>query len=197
MLKVGLTGGIASGKTSIAKWFAEQGITVFDADKTVHELFSAPSVAAEIELTFGSGCLEDGKVNRKFLANIIFKDRRAKDKLEEMIHPFVLREMQKICAQAARANEDLIILDIPLLFEIGWDKLVDEVWVVYVPRPIQLQRLMLRNGLTEEESGQRIASQMPLEEKVKKADKVIDNSGSWIETEKKLEAIRQELRKKA
>lgn len=197
MLKVGLTGGIASGKTSVAKWFAEQGITVFDADKTVHELFSAPFVAAEIEQTFGSGGIEDGKVNRKFLANIIFHDKKAKNKLEEMIHPFVLREMLKICAQAESANKDLIILDIPLLFEIGWDKLVDEVWVVYVPRPIQLQRLMLRNGLTEEESGQRIASQMPLEEKVKKADRVIDNSGSWSETEKKLEAIREELRKKA
>ncbi len=196
MLKIGLTGGIASGKTSVAKWFADKGITVFDADNAVHELYSKPFMVSKVEEVFGREYIENNKINRAFLANTVFDDVKAKNKLEKIIHPFVLKKMMEKCRISQLKNEELIILDIPLLLEKDWDKYVDEVWVVYVPMNIQIQRLMQRNGLIVEEAGQRIFSQMLLDEKIKKADRVIDNSGNWSETEKQLSIIWEEFKKK-
>lgn len=196
MLKIGLTGGISVGKTNVANWFAARKVTVFDADKTVHQFYSTPSVTEKIRKSFGPEYLLNNTIDRTLLASKVFQDGQAKAKLEEILHPLVIKEMQTRCAQAESEQEKLIILDIPLLFEAGWENHVDEVWVVYVPRAIQIQRLMLRNNLSREESQSRICSQMPLEEKVKKADRVIDNSGSWQETEQQLGEIWKELKKK-
>jgi dephospho-CoA kinase len=194
MFKIGLTGGIASGKTSVAKWFADKGITVFDADKIVHELLSKPFMISKINEEFGSRYIENGKINRTHLAKKIFNDPWAKNKLEGIIHPFVLKEMMERCRISELKNEKLIILDIPLLLEKDWDKYVDEVWVVYVSLSIQIQRLMQRNELIMEDAKQRIFSQMLLDEKIKKADRVIDNSASWGATEKQLSLIWEELK---
>lgn len=196
MLKAGLTGGIASGKSSVSKWFAAKGITVFDADKVVHESYLDPTVVAKIEQAFGSKYIENDQVNRSLLAAKIFSDHAAKRSLEGIIHPYVLAEMQERCKISESKSEKLIILDIPLLLEAGWERFVDEVWVVYVSFDIQLERLMLRNGFSAEEAKLRILSQMSLEEKLQKADRIIDNSGSWLETEKQLEKISEELLKR-
>ncbi len=193
MLKVGLTGGIASGKTSVANWFGQRGVTVFDADKTVHTLMEEDALISAVRREFGPEYIENGKINRVLLASQVFTDHSSKRRLEELIHPLVLENMNKQCQKAEQRKEKIILLDIPLLFEAGWDKYSDEIWVVYVPFDTQVQRLMNRNGLTLEEAHQRINSQMKLDEKAKKADRVIDNSDSWEDTEDQLRSLCNKL----
>lgn len=195
MIKIGLTGGIASGKSSVANWFREKGLTVIDADQIAHTIMADKAVVTAVEQEFGPEYIEDSGINRSLLGSLVFQDKEMKRKLEKLLHPLIYQEMQRQASQAASKNEKAVILDIPLLFETGWDKRVDEVWVVYVTRDIQLVRLMARNKLTREEADLRIASQMPLEEKAQKAGRIINNSGSWQETEAQLEAIWTEVQK--
>lgn len=189
MIKIGLTGGIGSGKSSVARWFAGKGITVFDADRTVHELFTQAEVIAAIKQEFGAAYAGEAGVDRKLLGNLVFADHDAKVRLENIIHPLVRREMQKVCERAESLRAGLILFDIPLLYETGWETGFDEVWVVYVPRPLQIERIVARNAITAAEAEQRIAAQIPIDEKAKRADRLIDNSGSWKETEQQLEVI--------
>lgn len=193
MIKIGLTGGIASGKTSIAKWFKDQGLPVFDADQAVHQIMSESTMIEAIGIEFGQEYIKEGQINRIQLGNAVFQDSKLKNRLENLLHPRVGQEMEKIINQAESQGEKIILLDIPLLFEVGWDKSVDEVWVVYVPPLIQIERLIIRNGWTPEEAQRRISSQMSLEEKAKRADRVIDNGGTWEQTEKKLVRIWEEI----
>lgn len=193
MLKIGLTGGIASGKSGVAKWFVDKGITVFDSDKSVHEQFTKPSVISLIKNAFGEKYIDNGVVNRALLGNTVFNDLKVKKKLEEILHPLVFEEMNKQYIKSEMRKEKVVIMDIPLLFEVSWEKYFDEVWVVYVPIDMQIQRLMSRSSLTMEDCKKRIFSQISLEEKILKADRVIDNSGSWLETEKQLLMILKEL----
>lgn len=186
MLKIGLTGGIASGKTSVANWFADRGIRVFDADKAVHNLYSQEDIISLITKVFGAEYIQGGLVNRSQLGSLVFTDEEARTKLEQIIHPFVRKEMAKSVENAEREGEKTIILDLPLLFETGWTSYVDEIWTVYVPLEFQIQRLTQRNDLTREEASQRISSQLSLEYKADNSDRVIDNSSSWTETELEL-----------
>jgi dephospho-CoA kinase len=189
MLKVGLTGGIASGKTSVADWFRQKGVLVFDADQAVHRLMNNQEVVDAVRQEFGPVYIQDGIINRAKLGSKVFADQNSKKRLEQLLHPLVLKEMQRQSAEAERRNEGMMIFDIPLLFEVGWDKAVEEVWVVFVPMDIQLKRLIARNGLSSDEAKQRIDAQMSIDEKVKRADRVIDNSGSWQATEAQLNTI--------
>ncbi|HHV63813.1 MAG TPA: dephospho-CoA kinase [Peptococcaceae bacterium] len=196
MFKVGLTGGIASGKSAVSSWFAEKGITVIDADKIVHELYSSPTMIQAIIKALGSEYIDGSQVNRALLGEKVFRNPQARKKLEEIIHPLVKKEILAQCQAAEDRKEKIVIIDIPLLFEVGWERFVDEVWVVYVSPDIQCKRLMARNGLTAKAAEMRILSQMPIAEKAKKADRVIDNSGNWEETEKHLSQIWQEIQSK-
>lgn len=189
MIRIGLTGGIASGKSSVANWFRAKGLTVIDADQITHLIMGDPAVISAVEKEFGAEYISGGQINRLLLGSKIFQDQAMKTKLEKLLHPLIYAETQRQASEAELKKEKLVILDIPLLFEAGWDKQVDEVWVVYVLRNIQLARLTARNKLNREEAEQRISSQMPLEEKARMADRVINNSGSWQETEAQLEAI--------
>ena len=193
MLKVGLTGGIASGKSSVARWFAERGITVFDADKAVHLLYTNQTVIDLIAEEFGSEYLDGGIVDRVQLGRLVFGDKRAKEKLEKILHANVLEEMMISIERAEKEGEKVIILDIPLLFEAGWTNYVDKIWTVYTPLEIQIQRLMKRNNFSREEALQRISSQLSLDYKAERSDKVIDNSGAWAKTETQLMKLRQEI----
>lgn len=192
MIKVGLTGGIASGKTRVATWFVNQGITVFDADQSVHVLLEKPTIVDLIRKEFGDETIENGKINRMLLGKRVFSDTKLKIQLEEILHPLVLEEMLDQCKKSEFNKEKLIILDVPLLLETGWEKYVDEVWVVYVLPQIQLSRLVNRSGCSINEAKQRVAAQMCLEDKINMAHRVIDNSGDWKETEKQLEVIWRE-----
>lgn len=194
MIRIGLTGGIGSGKTSVAKWFAQKGVLVFDADQAVHQLYDEQDgkLLPAIREAFGATCTTNGRIDRSILGQVVFNDLEARKKLEALVHPLVLEEIQRQCREAEANNEMLIILEIPLLMENEYDQYVDEVWVVYVPIETQIDRLMQRNNLTREEAMKRIDSQMPLAEKKKKAHRVIDNARSWSETEQQLEIIWKE-----
>jgi len=192
MLTIGLTGGIASGKTSVANWFEAKGIPVINADKTAHELMEQQAVITVLVEEFGGEYLTGGKINRALLGDKVFRDAESRRKLEKIMHPLVLQSMKEKRELLKNQKHKAVIFDVPLLLEVGWDKYVDKIWVVYVTPKIQKKRLMARNGFTEQEAELRIASQMPLIEKVKRADLVIDNSGTWEQTEKCLNNIWQE-----
>lgn len=187
MIKIGLTGGIASGKSTVAKWFRNQGVVVFDADQAVHTIYIEDQVISSIVEAFGEEfLLKDGTIDRSALAQRVFRSHQERKKLEQILHPLVRERIRQAIQEAQENHEKIIILEIPLLFEGGFESECDEIWVVYVPEASEIHRLMMRNELSAEEAKRRIMAQMSLEEKAKKATRIIDNSGSWEETERQL-----------
>lgn len=194
---VGLTGGIASGKSTVSRVLRELGAVIIDADVAAREVVMPGSEGlARVASEFGKEVLlSDGSLNRKLLGQIIFGDPEARRRLESITHPLIYRRMAQDLNCAAAEGAQVIILDIPLLFETGlFLDTIDESVVVYVRPEIQLQRLMERDGLSEEEAEQRIRAQLPLEEKARRAEHVIDNSGSPEETRKQVETLWREWR---
>ena len=187
-LVVGLTGGIASGKSTVANMFKEMGIEVIDADIEARKAVEIGEAAYEQIVTyFGEGILnDDHTINRSKLAEIIFNDSVKRQKLNEIVHPDVRRRMNEKKEATILRGDQVVVLDIPLLFESGLKHMVDVVLLVYVEKDVQLQRLMDRNLLTKQEALARIQSQMPIEDKRKLADKVINNNGTIDDTKKQL-----------
>ncbi|NLA85405.1 MAG: dephospho-CoA kinase, partial [Clostridiales bacterium] len=182
---IGLTGGIATGKTTVSNALRELGVPVIDAD-AVYGLLSKKGnlVWKAVYETFGDEYLRsDGELDRKSLGNLIFSDDKAREKLNEITHPLVKQEMLRILEKIKKEkSSDLVVMDVPLLYESGWDCLMDEVWVVAIPEELQIERLMKRNALSRKEAILRIRSQMDIEAKRNLADRVIDNSGTIEET---------------
>ena len=180
---LGLTGGIASGKTTASNFFIEKGIPVVDSDiiaRAVVEV-GTPGLALIVE-KFGIEILNsDGSLNRKKLGAIIFADEGLRQKLNQILSAEISTGISEGIRYFAEKGAPLIVVDIPLLFEGGYDQTVDLTMVIYVPEDIQLARLMARDNLTKEGAMQRINSQWPLAEKKKLADVVIDNQGSEAE----------------
>lgn len=175
---IGLTGGIASGKSTASAYIEEKGYPVLDADKYARKATakSGPSYKGIIQ-AFGEDVVsEDGEIDRSRLGAIIFKDPGRRKVLNKLVHPEVRRMMNEDRDRLVQDNH--VFLDIPLLFENGLDDQCDITLTVYVDESIQKTRLMERNGLTEAEADSRINSQMPLAEKRDKSDFVLDNSGS-------------------
>jgi dephospho-CoA kinase len=185
VIVAGLTGGIATGKSTVAAIFASAGAVVIDADRIAREAVRpGTAVHADIVAHFGNGVVrEDGAVDRKRLAAIIFADPAEQRALERMVHPQVKRE---VAAQLDRLRRDapgsVVIVDVPLLFETGMERGLDPTILVYVPEAVQLRRLIARDGLTHDEALRRIAAQMPIETKRARAAIVIDNSGTLEDT---------------
>ncbi|MGG0914086.1 dephospho-CoA kinase [Bacillus velezensis] len=191
-LVIGLTGGIASGKSTVARMLIDKKITVIDADVIAKQAVEKGMPAyGQIVEAFGKDdiLLGNGDIDRKKLGSIVFTDEQKRLKLNQIVHPAVRAEMLKQRDEAVARKEQFVVLDIPLLYESGLDYLVGKVLVVTVPADIQLKRLMERNSLTEEEAMSRITSQMPLADKTKKADAIIDNSGSLEYTKHQLEEV--------
>lgn len=191
---IGLTGGIASGKSTVSSFFRQKGAVVLDADQIAREL-SEPGgeLHAEYVRHFGAEVLQnDGTLDRRRIGQIVFSDPQQKQWLDTVSHPAIRGELLRQLAQKQNEKQRLILLDIPLLFESGWDKMADKTCLVYVNETIQLQRLMKRNGYTRREAQDRIAAQMPLEEKKKRADYLIDNNGSLTDTIRQAEALWRE-----
>jgi len=188
MRVIGLTGGIATGKSTVSKQFAAKGYEVVDADEIVHELQAPGSeVLKEIEQAFGPGVLNaDESLNRQQLAQMIFSDEQARQRLNEIIHPKVVLEIKERIA-TSRAN--LLFLDVPLLFEVGLDQLTDANVVVYAPPHIQLERLMRRDQIDGHQAQAKVDSQLSIDAKVKRADFVIDNGGTLAELDANVEEI--------
>ena len=182
MYIVGLTGGIACGKTTVAKQLANWGVPVIDTDQLSHAL-TAPQGEALLPIreTFGSSVFyEDGTLNRPALGGVVFENSAQRAKLNAIMHPLIEKNLL-IQLQALReANTALVVLEVPLLFEVQWQKYMDCIVCVCAPQPVQLTRIMQRDGVTEAEALARIQSQMPLAEKKAKSDVVIDTTEDTI-----------------
>ncbi|MFQ6321304.1 dephospho-CoA kinase [Bacillus halotolerans] len=190
-LVIGLTGGIASGKSTVANMLIDKGITVIDADIIAKQAVEIGMPAyRQIIDEFGEDILlENGDIDRRKLGALVFTNEQKRLALNSIVHPAVREEMLKRRDESIANQETFVVLDIPLLFESKLESLVDKIIVVSVTKEIQLERLTKRNQLTVEEALSRIRSQMPLEEKVSRADNVIDNSGTLEETKQQLEEI--------
>lgn len=174
---IGLTGGIASGKSTVSGMLRELGAMIVDTDVIAREVVEPGQPAwEEIVAWLGRGVLQaDGRIDRQRLGDMVFADREARGRLESITHPRIAAAVDEAVAAAEAAGARAVVLDVPLLFEVGWDERVDEVWVVAVDSETQLTRLMARDGSTEEQARARIASQMSLAAKIRRADVAIDN----------------------
>ncbi|MCM3002767.1 dephospho-CoA kinase [Priestia koreensis] len=190
-LVIGLTGGIASGKSTVSNMLKEMNIPVIDADVIAREVVEPGEKAYEqIVEAFGEEILAaDKTLNRVKLGSMIFADEQKRTTLNGIVHPAVRQSMLSQKETLIEANEPIIVLDIPLLFESNLTHLVDKVLLVYVDESVQLERLIKRNDLSEQEATNRIASQMKLIEKVPLADAVINNNGSVEETKQQLLSV--------
>ena len=188
MILVGLTGGIGSGKTTVSALLAERGAVVVDADAIVHELQSpgTPVLAAMVERFGGAILHDDGSLDRQAVAAVVFNDAEALAALGEIVHPPVRDEIfRRVVEQAATDN--VVVLDIPLLTESGWEGLIGTI-VVDLDPEIAVARLVGSRGFTEDDARARIAKQASREERREKAAIVIDNSGSFEELQPQLQA---------
>jgi dephospho-CoA kinase len=174
MFVLGLTGSVGMGKTTTARFFAEAGVPVHDADAVVHRLYEGAAVAA-IEAAF-PGTVSHGKVDRSKLAARVLGDRAALKRLEDIVHPLVQEAEQRLLEEAEANGEKIAVLDIPLLFETGGDARVDAVVVVSAPTEVQRARVLERPGMTMEKLDSILAKQMPDAEKRRRADFVVDTS---------------------
>ena len=183
-LVFGLTGGIATGKSTVAAYLTKAGIPIVDADIAAREVVKKGTKGlASIVETFGPELLlEDGNLDRKKLGSLIFGNDEARLKLNGLLHPMIFEWIEAEKEALIKQGAPIIMLDIPLLFETTSDYKVDQVMLVYTTPEIQLSRLMARNHLTEEEALERINSQSPIDDKKSWADIVIDNSFSLEET---------------
>ncbi|MGG1677662.1 dephospho-CoA kinase [Neobacillus sp. NRS-1170] len=187
-LIIGLTGGIASGKSTVSNMFKEMDITVVDADVEARlAVMKGESAYNQIVEEFGKEILlEDGEIDRQKLGSIIFHQAEKRHQLNQIVHPEVRKRMNLMVDDAKHRNEKVVVLDIPLLFESKQTYMVEKTILVYVDKETQLKRLIERNNLSIEDAEARIHSQMPLSDKVKLADAVIDNNGSIADSKKQL-----------
>ncbi|EPD54198.1 dephospho-CoA kinase [Paenisporosarcina sp. HGH0030] len=188
---IGLTGSIASGKSTISAMLKEKGYPIIDADLVARVVVEPGTVTlSDIECIFGKEVMnEDGTLNREALGQLIFHDPAKRKQLNDLMHPAIRAEMLRQRDELFESGEETLIMDIPLLFESRLQHFVDKILVVSVKEEIQLQRLMQRNSLSEEEAKARIQSQLPLSEKEKGADAVIYNNGSIEQSKVQLERI--------
>jgi dephospho-CoA kinase len=196
MLVVGLTGGIASGKTTVSRMFSEAGIPVICADELARKAVEPGSPALEeIRRAFGADVIdEDGGLDRARMADLVFNNPELRRKLESIIHPRVEQEKNTLLMELEKLGHKIAIVDVPLLYETGWDKRFKLVIVVYVPRETQIARLIGRDGMSEAEALARIAAQMDIEEKKRRSDKIVDNSGDLTSTLNQIHGIIRALR---
>jgi len=197
MILVGLTGGIASGKSTVANIFKRYGAVVIDADALARKVVEPGKPAwREIVNTFGKTILNpDRTLNRQTLGTRVFRHPAKLRRLERIIHPRVAREQARLTRHAARNDSRAIVIyDVPLLFEAGIDARVDTTIVVTADRATQIVRLKKRNGLSRAEALRRIASQMPLAEKRRRADYVLDGTLSLPELRKQIRLLYRSLR---
>lgn len=197
MKVIGLTGGIASGKSTVSMLLKQKGAAIIDADEIAKEIIQPGKPAwTEVVEHFGKGILrEDGNIDRKKLAHIVFSDEKELETLNRITHPRIVEEIKRRLKSFREKNESVVVVDAALLLEIGLDMLVDEVWLVAVDEKTQLERLLFREkSMGFAEALERIRAQMPLEEKLKFAHRVIDNGGSIEETKRQVDRIWGELK---
>lgn len=195
----GLTGGIGSGKSTVAALLRERGIPVVDADELAREAVAAGSAGLEeVVAAFGPGVLaSDGSLDRKRLAELVFGDAEARKRLNSITHPIVRRLSQERFAELERRGAELAAYDVPLLFEVGLDRALRPVVVVAAAESTQLARIAARGDLGEAEARARIAAQLPLGEKRARADYVLENDGTRSELAAQVDGLLEQLRKRS
>jgi len=198
MLIVGLTGGVASGKTTVSRVLKKEGAYIIDADQMARELVRPHTpVWKELVRAFGKDILrKDGSIHRKKLADIVFADLRQRKLLNQILHPRIRKEMMRRTKEIGRKDpEAVVVVDAPLLVELGEHRKMDKLIVVTSTQAQRIERLKKRDGIGPEEAQRIFSSQMPVENKVKLADFVIRNEGSFQETRQKAREVFQGLKK--
>ena len=191
---LGLTGGISTGKSHLSDTLRGKGVPVVDADRISHAVTALGGAAIpRIREAFGADYVRDGELDRKALGALVFSDPEALAKLNALTHPLIFDEMQAQIAEAEKSGAPVVVLDVPLLFETGFDRLCDEVWCAWIPKKLQLERLMARDALTRAEAESRIGSQMSAWEKRRRSDRYIDTRGTKDESAAKVSAMYEEL----
>lgn len=194
MRLIGLTGNIASGKSKISEYLKSKGFKIIDADSIGKTVLSIDSVKNKIIRSFGKNILnEDGSINRRELGRIVFSSKENLKKLNRITLPILTKLVKRKISELKKKKVKYAVLDAAILIEAGWHKLVDEVWVVYTDSETQLERLIKRENYSVEEAKNRIEAQLNIEEKLKYADKVIDNSYNWDNTKGQIDKILDEL----
>ena len=195
-LRVGLTGGIASGKSTVAEMLRQLGAVVIDTDQIAREVVQPGSPALQsLRERYGESILDDdGSLRREQLGEIVFASPAEKEWLEQLLHPLIKARADELAQQASEQGAAVVVFDVPLLLESGWDKNVDQVWVVYVPPVVQRQRLALRDGFSESAVSARLAAQWPSGKKAQRAELVIDNAGTLDQTRRQVETAWQAVR---
>ena len=185
---IGLTGAIACGKSAIADELRNFGAKTLDIDKVTKELLQyGGSLYSSYVQRYGNIVVnEDGQLNKKLIADIIFNNESERLWVNSVAHPMLLNRARDFLTQCAADGEFLAVLEVPLLFEAGWDNLVDEVWAVYISRKLQISRLMARDKITRQEAVTKINAQMSAKEIAERADVVIDNSQPKIKIIKQI-----------
>jgi len=197
MLKIGLTGSIGTGKSTVEKIFKKFGVPVIDADEIVHKLLKEEKIKREIVNVLGNVLDKNGEIDKKKVAAIIFSDKKKKKQLEKIIHPEVFKYIQTWLKEQEQKNPNgIAIVSVPLMIETGSYKNYDKIIVVYAPKELQLKRLIKR-GMSKEEAEKRINAQLDINEKLKYADFVIDNTGSLKDLEKEVKKVYEEILKLA
>ncbi len=180
---IGLTGSIATGKSQVSNYLRDKGIKVVDADLIARDLVDIPIVKDEIKKAFGENIYVNENLDRKKLAEIVFNNDKKRNILNDIMHPHIY----KIILDEIKNPNEIVFVDIPLLFENEkvnekFGLSFDEIWLVYVDRELQIERLMKRDGISRDYAEKKINSQISVEEKRKKSDVIIDNSGALEET---------------
>lgn len=197
MLKVGLTGGIGVGKSHVSKTFTELGCYVYDADKIARDVVNLGTVGYQkVVAEFGEEILDSDKtINRAKLGQIVFADNSKRQKLNEILHPIIIDEQNKIIQEVASKDPNAIVMiDAALMIETNSYKRFDKLIVVYCDRESQIERVMKRNNLSRSEVEDRLNSQMPTEQKLKYADIKINTSGSFEQTDQIVKEVYQQLK---
>ncbi|MGL5042298.1 MAG: dephospho-CoA kinase [Culicoidibacterales bacterium] len=188
---IGLTGAIATGKSTVANLFIEEGIYVIDSDVLAKQALKQAAVIKQLVETFGQEILTAaGTVDRVYLGEVIFSNEEKRQQLNTIVHPVVKAEIMRLLEQ--RKN-DVVVVDVPLMYETDFHKLMDEIIVVYAPFEAQIHRLMERNHFEYEDALKRISSQISIEEKKGKADFVIDNSGTKMQLYRNFREILKQI----
>ena len=192
ILIIGITGSIACGKSLVSNYLQEKGYTIIDADKIGHMALENDEVKKQLVNKFGKSILKDNEVNRVTLGKLVFENNENLKELNNIIHPQIRKNISEQIQM--HKNEKLVFVDVPLLFEAKFDDLVEKIVVVSLDEKIQLERLMNRNSLSKEEALQRIKSQIPVREKEKLGDYVVDNSFTQENTYKQVDRILEKLK---
>lgn len=197
MLKIGLTGGIGSGKTEVANIFQKHGFTVINSDQIGHECLTIPKIAESIIQEFGREIVTQNTIDRNKLGKIVFSDPKKREKLNKIVHPFVIEKIKKIIEKKIQDGERAIIIESALILEEGdtfFPQWLDKLILVLAPDELRIQRLLKHRNLSKEEILARMRSQKSPEEKIPFANWIIVNDDDFVKLNREVEKIIKEIR---